>query len=105
MIKCGEWDPFTLHASSSTRSRLKHFRVDIPVDPRGSINCYIDDTPGLTVNITGTENASQLEAAIPLAIEVAARPDNMNKPIPRKTMVAKDKQLAGGGLSETKVIL
>jgi len=36
---------------------------------------------------------------------VAAQPDNVNEPIPRKTMVAKDKLLAEGGLSETKVIL
>ena len=52
-----------------------------------------------------SENASRLEAAIPLAIEVAAWPDNVNEPIPRKAMVAKDKLLAEGGLSETKVIL
>jgi len=55
--------------------------------------------------LTGSENASRLEAAIPLAIEMAARPDNVNKPIPCKTMVAKDKLLAEAGLSETKVIL
>jgi hypothetical protein len=46
-----------------------------------------------------------LEAAIPLAIEVAARPNNVNKPIPRKKMVAEDKLKAEGGLSETKTIL
>jgi hypothetical protein len=46
-----------------------------------------------------------LEAVIPLAIEVAAWPDNVNEPIPRKTMVAKDKLLAEGSLSETKKIL
>ena len=44
----------------------------VPVDPYGSIDYYIDDTAGLTVDIPGTENASRLEAAIPLAIEVAA---------------------------------
>ena len=44
-------------------------------------------------------------AAIPLAIEVAAQPDDTNEPIPCKAMVAKDKLLAEGSLSETKVIL
>jgi hypothetical protein len=44
-----------------------------------------------------------LEAAIPYAIEVAARPDDVNKPIPCKLMVAKDKLLAEGGLSEKKL--
>jgi hypothetical protein len=46
-----------------------------------------------------------LEAAIPLAIEAAAQPDNVNEPIPREMMVAKDKLIAEGGLSETIVIL
>jgi hypothetical protein len=46
-----------------------------------------------------------LKAAIPLAIEVAAWPNNANKPIPWKLMVAKDKLLAEGSPSETKVIL
>ena len=36
---------------------------------------------------------------------MAARPDNVNEPIPCKTMVAKDKLLAEGSLSETKMIL
>jgi len=118
LIKCDDWDPLALHASVQQQippreylpddvpfAKARKLIVDIPVDPHGSIACYIDDIPGLTVNIPGTKNASRLEAAIPLAIEVAARPDNVNKPIPHKTMVAKDKLLAEGGLSETKVIL
>jgi hypothetical protein len=79
--------------------------VKVPVDPHSNIDYYIDDTPGLTGNIPGTKNASRLDAAIPLAIEVVAQPDNANKPIPCKTMVAKVKLLAEGSLSETKVIL
>ena len=118
LIKCDEWDPLTLHASVQQQIPPREYLpddvplakackliVDVPVDPRRSIDCYIDDTPGLTVDIPGTENASRLEAVIPLAIEVAARPDNVNEPIPRKTMVAKDKLAAEGGLSETKMIL
>jgi hypothetical protein len=46
-----------------------------------------------------------LEAAIPLAIEIAACPNNANEPIPRKKIVAEDKLKAEGGLSEMKVIL
>ena len=46
-----------------------------------------------------------MEAAIPLAIEVAARPNDVNEPIPCKKMVAEDKLKAEGGLSETKTIL
>jgi hypothetical protein len=46
-----------------------------------------------------------MAAAIPLAIEVAARPNNPNNSIPCKKMVAEDKLKAEGGLSETKTIL
>ncbi len=73
------------------KAKARKLIDDVPVDLCKSIDCYIDDTPGLTVNIPGTENMSRLEATIPLAIEVAARPDNENEPIPHKTMVAKDK--------------
>jgi hypothetical protein len=46
---------------------------------------------GLTVDLPGTRNADQLKAAIPLAIKIAARPNNKNKPILPKPMIAKDK--------------
>ncbi|KAL3809165.1 hypothetical protein ACHAXA_004664 [Cyclostephanos tholiformis] len=46
--------------------------VDIPVDPRGYADVYIDDTTGLTVDLPGTLNVDRLKAAIPLAIEVTA---------------------------------
>ena len=79
--------------------------VDIPIDPRGYADVYIDNTTGLTVDLPGTRNADRLEAATPLAIEVAARPNDANEPIPREKMVAEDKLKAEGGLSETKTIL
>ncbi len=57
--------------------------VDVPVNPCSYADVYINDLTGLTINLPGTCNADRLEAAIPLAIEVAARPNNVNKPIPR----------------------
>ncbi len=60
---------------------------------------------GLTINLPRTMNTEHLEAAIPLAIKVAACPNNANEPIPREKMVAEDKLKAEGGLVETKVIL
>ncbi len=69
------------------------------------MDVYIDDTTGLTINLPRTRNANRLEAAIPLAIEVAAQPNNVNKPIPWEPMVAQDKLKAEEGLAETKVIL
>lgn len=65
--------------------------VNMPIDPRGYADAYINDTTGLTVDLPGTQNAERLEAAIPLAIEVAARPNDENEPIPRENIVAEDK--------------
>ncbi len=79
--------------------------VNIPINPRGYADVYINDTTGLTINLPGTRNADRLEAAIPLSIEIAARLDDANEPIPRKKMVAEDKLTEEGGLAETKVIL
>ena len=79
--------------------------IDVPVNPRGYIDVNIDDTTGLTVDLTGTNNADRLEASIPLAIETAACPRDINEPIPREKMVAEDKLAAEGGLAKTIVIL
>ncbi len=73
--------------------------IDVPVDPRGKIDIYNDDTTGLTVDVPGTDNAACMDAAIPLAIEVAARPNDPNEPIPREPMIARNKLTAEGGLS------
>ena len=118
MIKSNEWDPLTLHALVQTRILPREYLpddvpfgkackliVDDLIDHGGSIDCYIDDAPGLTVNTPGTKNASCFKAATPLATKVAAQPNNANKPIPHKAMVAKDTLIAENGLSETQVIL
>jgi hypothetical protein len=118
LLKCEDWEPKNLHASVQKDIPPwqyldddipfgigRELIVDIPTDPRGYADGYIDDTTALTVNLTGTQNAEQLEAAIPLAIEIAAHPNDANKPIPHKKIVAEDKLKAEGGLSEMKVIL
>ncbi len=79
--------------------------VNVPIDPRGYADVYINDMTGLLVDLPRSRNANRLEAAIPLAIEVAACPNDPNEPIPREKMVAEDKLTAEGGLSEMKVIL
>jgi hypothetical protein len=118
LLKCNDWDPHTLHAPVQAnipqRDCLdnnvpfaigRELIVDVPIDPCGFADVYIDDTTGLTVDLPGTLNADRLKAAIPLAIEVAARPNNVNEPIPREPMVAQDKLKAEGGLAELQVIL
>ncbi len=79
--------------------------VNIPIDPRGYADVYIDNTMGLTIHLPGTMSAERLEVAIPLAIKVAACPNDTNKPIPCMKMVAEDKSKVEGGFAETKVIL
>jgi hypothetical protein len=118
LIVSKEWNPLTLHATVQPLIPPKEFLadnlplgqackliIDVPVDPRGKINIYIDDTTGLTVDEPGTDNAACMEAAIPLAIEVVAGPNDPNEPIPCEPMIARNKLTAEGGLSETKMIL
>ena len=118
LVQCNDWDPADLHALVQKNIPSPQFLdddipfaegreliVDILVDPRGKADVYIDDTTGLTVDIPGSKNIKRMAAAIPLAIEVAARPNDPNEQIPCEKMVAEDKLKAEGGLSETKTIL
>ncbi len=118
LIVSNKWDPLTLCAAIQPQippqtflpddvpfGAARELIINVLVDSRGKIDIYIDDTTGLTVDVPDTDNASRMEAAIPLAIKVAAHPNDPNEPIPRKPMVAKDKLKAEGGLSETKMIL
>jgi hypothetical protein len=113
-----QWDIFTLHTSVQadilTREYLdndvpfaigRELIVNVPVDPCGYVDVYIEDMTGLTINLPGTCSTDRIEAATPLTIEVAAWPNDINKPIPWEPMVAQDKLKAEGGLAETKIIL
>ena len=109
LLKCNDWDPHTMHVSAPKRDCLddnvpfaigRELIVDVPIDPRGYADMYIDDTTGLTVNLPDTLNADRLEATILLAIEVAAQPNDINEPIPREPIVAQDKLKAEGRLAK-----
>jgi hypothetical protein len=71
--------------------------VDVPVNPRSYVDVYIDTTTKLTIDLPGTCNTDRFEVATPLAIEVAAWPNDINKPIPWEPMVAQEKLKAEGG--------
>jgi hypothetical protein len=77
--------------------------VDIPVDPRGTIDLYIDDYCGLTVDIG--DNAFRLERAPLLALVSAAREVATTEPLPRDDMEARNKLIAEAGLTEIKTFL
>ena len=87
LVQHNDWDPTKLHPPSQNlipeRAVLddsipfgegRELIVDVPVDPRGTADVYIDDTIGLTVDLPKSSNCERLEAAILLAIHTAARP-------------------------------
>jgi len=79
--------------------------VDIPVDPRGTADVYIDDTIGLAVELSGSMNSERLRRAILLAIHTAARSRHPDEPIPREEMAAIQKLLAEARCEEIKIVL
>ena len=118
ILQDDDWDPNILRAPNASlvpEKKLlsnsvpfgvgKELIVDVPVDPRGIEDVYIDDTVGLCVDIQSTNNATRLENAVLLAIHVAARPVHESEPIPRDEMAALAKLIAEAGLEETKMIL
>ena len=113
-----DWDPSTLHAPNQELLPVaklmpddvpfgegKQLITDVPIDPKGMVEVYIDDTCGLTIDIAETNNTLRLERAILLAIYVASRPKDSNEPIPREEMAALNKLIAEAGLEEQKIIL
>ncbi len=83
----------------------KDLIVDFPVDPRGMLDVYIDDTVGLTVNLPDTDNADWMERAPLLAIHTAARPVDHHEPISHNEVATRAKLSAEGALKEQKIIL
>jgi hypothetical protein len=77
--------------------------VDIPVDPRGTVDLYIDNFCGLTVDID--DNALRLKKAPLLAVGSAAREVAEIEPLPRDDIKARQKLIAEAGLTEIKTFL
>lgn len=62
--------------------------VDIPINPRGKNEVFIDDNCTLGVDLPGTDNVLCVESAAMLAIYAVARPKHKDEPIPREWMEA-----------------
>ena len=83
----------------------KYLIVDIPIDPRGTSDVYIDDTTSLCIDIEGSDNVQRLRQCSLLAINIASRDVHKVEPIPRAEMAEKKKLLAEAGPEESKAIL
>jgi hypothetical protein len=79
--------------------------VDIPVNPRGHNEVFIDDNCTLGVDLPGTDNVLCVESAAMLAIHTFARPRHKDEPIPREWMEALNKLAAEAGATEIKLTL
>lgn len=112
------WNPLQLHSPNQhlvpPRQALsddipfaegRELIVDVPMDPRGTADVYIDDKTSLSIDVQEYDNIDRLERASLLAIHMLARPKHMNEPILREDMEALKKLLAEAGAEETKIIL
>ena len=79
------WDPTSLCApnghlvppplflyNSIPFAEGKYMIIDVPVDARGTVDVYIDDTIALTVDVKDSNNAQRLKEATLLAIHCSA---------------------------------
>ncbi len=87
LLQFEDWEPLTLHSSIQKEIPTQLYLddnipfaiereviIDVPINHWGYADVYIDNTTGLTINLPGPQNADKLEAAIPLMINMAARP-------------------------------
>ena len=63
--------------------------IDVPVDPQGISDVYIDDIISLCVDIEGTDHVERLKQCSLLAINIASRNVHEKEPIPRAEMAEK----------------
>ena len=118
ILQDDDWDPATLHApnpelvpppvllpSDVPFGVGRDLVVDIPVNPKGIVDIFLDDTVSLTVALPGSDHATRLSRATLLAIHASARPQHPSEPIPREEMAALAKLLAEAGPEEQKIIL
>jgi hypothetical protein len=112
------WDPYDLTAPNQhlvpERTLLDNsipfgqgleLIVDIPIDPRGTHDIFIDDIINLTINIPGTDHVARAKGTALLAMDATARPNHPEEPTPHESMDVRDKLRAEAGPAESKVVL
>ena len=112
------WDPYDLIAPNQNLVREQtlldnsipfgkgsELIVNIPINPRGTHDIYIDDIICLTIDIPGTNHVTCAQAAALLTMDASVRPNHPEKPMPRKSMDVRDKLRAEAGPVDLKVVL
>ncbi len=112
------WDPSCLHEQNQHLVPLpivldksiplgigRELIVDIPANPRGMNDIYIDNLISLTVEIEGTNSLVRCNRAPLLAIATCAQPLHQHKPIPWDVIEARNKLASEAPLKERKTIL
>ena len=79
--------------------------VNIPINPRGINDVYVDDIIPLTVGLPNTDNMLRCESAALLAIHATVRESHPDDPSPREFMESRAKLIAEAGLTELKTVL
>ena len=118
ILQQDEWDPtslFNVEAQADVPEKKslpddvpfgegRDLIIDIPIDARGTVEIYIDDYIGLTIEINGMDNMTRLERALLLGIAATSREVSPSEPLPRDEMDARAKLKAEAGVTETKII-
>ena len=118
IIQDEDWDPEELHAPNQDMvpaakfldddvpfGKAQKLAVDVPINPRGTSDVFIDDMMNMMVALEGSNNAKRVRCNGLLALHAAAWPKHANEPIPRDEMAAENKLKAEAGLEEMKIIL
>jgi hypothetical protein len=79
--------------------------ANIPFNPCGMQDIYINNIINLTINISGTNHIAQGQAAALLTNDATAWPNHPEEFIPCKSMDTRDKLMAKAGLTKTQIIL
>ena len=78
-------------------------RVDVSVNPRGQVDCYIDDH--ITVVLDHDNHVSRASFATPIGFQIMGRPLQTDEPLPRDELECGKKRSAEGAMSESKIYL
>jgi len=115
-----DWDPLTTLFAKEAQAHMppkellpddvpfgigRDLIINIPIDPLGTVDVYIDDFLGLTIDLDDSDNATRLERAPLLGLTAVSREVAKAKPLPWDEMDVRKKLVTETGLTEIKIML